>query len=121
MPLKPFVSAIGQFLQTPCRLARQFPFEQVNWTTSSFLIGTLAITLTVVPWYLWHFGLDTFQVALFFFMLLATGFSITLGYHRLFAHLSFQASQPVHLFTLIFGAAAFENSALMWASEHRRH
>jgi stearoyl-CoA desaturase (Delta-9 desaturase) len=27
----------------------------------------------------------------------------------------------VRLFTLIFGAAAFENSALLWASEHRRH
>jgi stearoyl-CoA desaturase (delta-9 desaturase) len=27
----------------------------------------------------------------------------------------------VRLFTLIFGAAAFENSVLMWASDHRRH
>jgi hypothetical protein len=25
------------------------------------------------------------------------------------------------VFTLIFGAVAFENSALLWASEHRRH
>ena len=121
MLLKHLISALRELLQAPIRLTRQFPFEQVNWTTSSFLIGTLAITLTVVPWYLWHFGLDTFQVALFFFMLLATGFSITLGYHRLYAHLTFQALQPVHFFTLIFGAAAFENSALMWASEHRRH
>jgi stearoyl-CoA desaturase (delta-9 desaturase) len=54
-------------------------------------------------------------------MLAATGFSITIGYHRLFSHITFQASWPVRLFTLIFGAAAFENSALMWASEHRRH
>jgi stearoyl-CoA desaturase (delta-9 desaturase) len=118
---KHLISALRQILQAPIRLTRQFPFEQVNWTTSSFLIGTLAITLTVVPWYLWHFGLDAFQVSLFFFMLLATGFSITLGYHRLYAHLTFQASRPVHLFILIFGPAAFENSVLMWASEHRRH
>jgi stearoyl-CoA desaturase (delta-9 desaturase) len=99
----------------------RFPFERINWTTSSFLIGTLALTLTAVPLYLWFFGLDRFQVSLFFVMLLAIGFSITVGYHRLYSHITFQASWAVRLFTLIFGAAAFENSALMWASEHRRH
>ena len=99
----------------------RFPLHRINWTTSSFLIGTLAITLTAVPLYLWYFGLDWFQVALFFAMFLACGFSISLGYHRLFSHIAFQASWPVRLFTLIFGAAAFENSVLMWASEHRRH
>ncbi len=51
----------------------------------------------------------------------ACGFSVSLGYHRLFSHITFQASWPIRLFTLIFGAAAFENSVLMWASEHRRH
>ena len=54
-------------------------------------------------------------------MLFACGFSITLGYHRLFSHLTFQASRAGSVFTLIFGAGAFENSVLMWASEHRRH
>src|SRR5262249_7557278 len=47
--------------------------------------------------------------------------SITLGYHRLFSHGTFRATLPVRLFTLIFGAAAFENSVLLWASDHRRH
>jgi stearoyl-CoA desaturase (Delta-9 desaturase) len=54
-------------------------------------------------------------------MLCACGFSITLDYHRLFAHLTFQAHWSVRLFVLIFGAAAFENSALLWACEHRSH
>jgi stearoyl-CoA desaturase (Delta-9 desaturase) len=94
---------------------------RINWLTSSFLIGTLVLTLTAVPVYLWRFGVDWFQVALFFLLLAATGFSITLGYHRLFSHIAFRARASVRLFTLIFGAAAFENSALMWASEHRRH
>src|SRR6266513_5962354 len=54
-------------------------------------------------------------------MLSAIGFSVTLGYHRLFSHITFQASWPIRLFVLIFGAAAFENSVLMWTSEQRRH
>src|SRR5690349_12376781 len=105
----------------PGRTILGLPLDRVNWITSSFLIGTLALTLTAVPAYLYFFGLDWFQVALFFVMLFACGFSISLGYHRLFSHLAFQASWPIRLLTLVFGAGAFENSALMWASEHRRH
>lgn len=99
----------------------RLPLARINWITSSFLIGTLALTLTVVPLYLYHFGLDWFQVALFFVMFFACGFSVSLGYHRLFSHMAFRASWPVRLLTLIFGAGAFENSVIMWASEHRRH
>lgn len=75
----------------------RIPFHRVNWPISSFLIGTLALALTAVPAYVWVFGLDGFQVALFFLMFCACGFSITLGYHRLFSHLSFQAHGAVRL------------------------
>lgn len=100
---------------------KNIPFEKVNWVTSAFLMGTLFLSLTAVPLYIWHFGLDWFQVILFFVMFAACGFSITLGYHRLFSHLSFQAHWSVRLFTAIFGAGAFENSILLWCCEHRTH
>lgn len=93
----------------------------VRWENSVFLISTFTLTVTAVPAYIWKFGLDGFQVALFLFFFIATGLSITLGYHRLFSHLTFQAKWPVKLFTLLFGAAAFEGSALGWSADHRRH
>jgi len=99
----------------------RLPSSCVNWTNSSFLTGTAILTLTAVPWYLWNYGVDTFQVLMFLFFCIATGLSITLGYHRLFAHLSFKASWPVRLLTLAFGAATFENHAIAWVSDHRRH
>lgn len=99
----------------------RIPWKDVCWTNSSFLISTLVLTLTAVPWYLWRFGLSWFQGILFLLFFIATGLSITLGYHRLFSHFSFRASWPVKLFTLLFGAAAFENSALSWSADHRRH
>ncbi|MDQ6764658.1 MAG: fatty acid desaturase [Verrucomicrobiota bacterium] len=103
------------------RTILRVPRHRINWTTSSFLIGTAVLSVTAVPVYLWRFGVDWFQLALFAAMFAASGFSISLGYHRLFSHIAFQASWPVRLFTLIFGAAAFENSVIMWSSEHRRH
>ncbi len=102
-------------------VSKNFPYGRVNWVTSVFLIGTLAITLTAVPWYIWHFGLNWFLVGLFLVYCAATGLSITMGYHRLFSHLSFKAKWPVKLFVLVFGSAAFENSTLDWVSDHRRH
>ena len=90
-------------------LAFRFP---IIWRNTLFLGGTLLVTLTAAPAYIWYFGLDLFQVALFLFFFAATGLSITLGYHRLYSHQSFKASWPVRVFTLVFGAAAFENSAL---------
>lgn len=74
-----------------------------------------------MPYYYWHTGFSVFQLALFAAFFAATGLSITVGYHRLFSHLSFKASWPVRFFTLLFGAAAFENSAMNWAADHRRH
>jgi stearoyl-CoA desaturase (delta-9 desaturase) len=99
----------------------RLPSSRINWTNSSFLIGTAVITFTAVPLYLWNYGIDAFQLGLFLFFFLATGLSVTLGYHRLFAHLAFHARWPVRFCTLVFGAAAFENSALHWVSDHRRH
>ncbi len=99
----------------------RIPFDRVNWITSSFLIGTALIALIGAPIYLYHFGINWFQFGMFFFYLCATMMSITVGYHRLFSHLSFKAKTPVKIFTLIFGACAFENSALNWCSDHRRH
>jgi stearoyl-CoA desaturase (Delta-9 desaturase) len=99
----------------------RIPFDRVNWTTSAFLIGTAVIAVVGVPIYLIRVGIDAFQIAMFAFYLTATMMSITLGYHRLFSHLSFKAKKPVKLFTLVFGACAFENSCLDWASDHRLH
>ncbi len=104
---------------------RQFMFKlpqtKIHWANTIFLTSTLLISVVGVPIYLWNFGLDLFQVALFFFFTFATGMGITLGYHRLFSHLTFHAAWPVKLWTLLFGAAAFEGSALAWSADHRRH
>jgi stearoyl-CoA desaturase (Delta-9 desaturase) len=97
------------------------PVDRINWVTSSFLIGTAFLTVTALPVYLWFFGLDWFHVGMFLILAILTSFSITAGYHRLFAHKTYEAKLPLRLLVLLFGASAFENSVLMWTSEHRRH
>lgn len=99
----------------------RIPWNKVRWINSVFLISTFTTTVTAVPWYIWRHGLDVFQVSMFLFFFIATGMSITLGYHRYFSHRTFEANWTVKLATLLFGAAAFEGSALGWSADHRRH
>lgn len=94
---------------------------RINWPTTLFLTLTPLAALIAVPAYIINYGLDWFQIALFFAFYYGCGMSITLGYHRLFSHLAFKAKLPVRLGVLAFGAAAFEGSVLDWVSDHRRH
>lgn len=102
-------------------MALRINFKRVDWLNTAFLLTVTLVAIIAAPLYIWKYGVDWFQIAMFTFYSLATGISITLGYHRLFSHLSFKAKWPVRLFTLVFGACAFENSVLNWASDHRRH
>ncbi len=43
----------------------RIPTDRINWTTSSFLIGTFFLTLTAVPLYLWYFGFVWFHFVVF--------------------------------------------------------
>lgn len=93
----------------------------IDWVNSTFLTLTPLIALTVTPFYLFKWDLHWSLWALFGFYLVATGISITGGYHRYYAHRSYKARRRIQLFYLIFGAAACQNSAIKWASDHRRH
>lgn len=95
--------------------------KSLNWTNILFLLGTLLVAAVGTPLYLWKFGFGLTEWLTFFVLWLTTGLSVTAGYHRLFAHKTYQASWPVRLFYLVFGAAALENSVLNWAADHRIH
>ncbi|WP_306600383.1 acyl-CoA desaturase [Geothrix sp. 21YS21S-2] len=86
-----------------------------------FLAGTLVLAVVLVPLKLVLQGLRWSEAGMLVLMFVLIGLAITVGYHRLFSHRAFQAAWPLRLAVLLLGAAAFENSALWWCSDHRRH
>lgn len=96
-------------------------YRKINWPNLLFFGFMGALTLTALPWYGFHIGFSRPEWMLFWTFVVITGLSITVGYHRLFSHRAFQASPVVTFLALFFGAAAFEQSTLMWASQHRDH
>jgi len=95
--------------------------RRINWVTTLFLLLTPLVGLIWGALHIYAMGVGASELAVFFFYVCATGFSITTGYHRLFAHGSYECSRIVKIFYLLFGAAAFQHSVLSWCSDHRRH
>ncbi|KAL6426387.1 hypothetical protein ACFW04_009107 [Cataglyphis niger] len=55
------------------------------------------------------------------FLYQCSGFGITAGAHRLWAHRSYKAKWPLQLLLMILNTIAFQDSAIDWARDHRVH
>ncbi len=95
---------------------------QMIWVNIIFFLTITLVALIGTPIYLWKYSWPpAMTVWLTLFYLVATGMSITAGYHRLFAHVTYKAHPILEFFYLFFGAAAFEQSVLEWSAQHRDH
>jgi len=95
--------------------------KRLDWVNTSFLLLTPLIAFAGTGYLVAANAIHPATVVLALFWMIFTGVAITGGYHRLFSHKAYDARSPYKLFMLFFGAAAFENSALKWSSDHRNH
>ena len=93
----------------------------INWAASLMFVLTSVVAITVVPWYGITHGYHAAAWVWFTLFLGANGMAITCGYHRLFAHCTYEAHPILKVAYLVFGAMALQNSALNWAAGHRVH
>jgi stearoyl-CoA desaturase (delta-9 desaturase) len=94
---------------------------RINWPTTLMFILTPLLAAVLVPWYGFTHGFSAGAWGVFVFFLIACGMSVTAGYHRLWAHRTYEAHWALKLVYLLFGSMALQNSALVWSSGHRTH
>lgn len=82
---------------------------------------TTVTALITVPWYGLENGYSGGLWIGFIALMIWNGLSITAGYHRLFAHKSYDAHPIVRLLFALGGALAVQNSIKTWCSNHRNH
>jgi stearoyl-CoA desaturase (delta-9 desaturase) len=70
---------------------------------------------------LWGWGLGWWHLGLFLGMFALTGAGITVGFHRLFTHRSFETSSVVQFLLGVLGSMAVQGPLLRWVAYHRRH
>jgi len=93
----------------------------VIWTNALMFALTFAAAAILVPWYgLTHGFSPAAWVAAVLFAG-ANGMAVTAGYHRLWAHRTYEAHWSVRLLYLVFGTMALQNSVFAWCAGHRAH
>ena len=90
---------------------------------TNLLIFTITglIALLIVPIEGVINGFDGVELAVCLVLIYFSGMSITAGYHRLWAHKSYEANSFVRCILAVGGAMALQNSILHWCSDHRVH
>jgi stearoyl-CoA desaturase (delta-9 desaturase) len=92
-------------------------YKHVNWLNVFFIGGIPLMGLIQAWWTPLRLYTAIWAVAYYF----ATGLGITAGYHRLWAHTSYQATVPLKIFLAAVGGGAVEGSIRWWARDHRAH
>jgi stearoyl-CoA desaturase (delta-9 desaturase) len=107
-------------IRTPIRLKRpeERRFERA---LLAGLLGLPSLGALIGAWLLWTSGISALDVALLVSLYVITGLGVTVGYHRLFTHRSFQCAPWLRRALAIAGSLAVEGPIIRWAADHRRH
>jgi stearoyl-CoA desaturase (Delta-9 desaturase) len=98
--------------------ARELRFQRrvtLLLTVGPLLGVGLAIAL------LWGTGITAVDLGLLLGFYVFTGLGITVGFHRLFTHRSFETGPVLRAVFAIAGSMAVQGSVIEWVATHRRH
>lgn len=80
------------------------------------LLGMIA-----TPFFVWGWGFGWTDLGLLLGMYALTTFGITVGFHRLFVHRSFETFMWIKFIWAVLGSMAVQGSLFQWVGRHRRH
>jgi len=105
-PVEPPQSALGLF---------------VGRAITLLLVAGPLVAFVLAVTFLWGSLFNVGDLALAAVFYVVTGFGVTVGYHRLFAHRSFRAHRWLKVALAGAGSMAVEGSPISWVANHRRH
>jgi stearoyl-CoA desaturase (Delta-9 desaturase) len=94
------------------RLERQITVVAVVLPFVGFLVAL---------WLLWGGAVTGLDLAILAVMYALVGFGVTIGFHRLFTHRSFQAKPWLRATLAILGSMSVQGAVIHWVADHRKH
>jgi stearoyl-CoA desaturase (delta-9 desaturase) len=70
---------------------------------------------------LWNEYVGWHDLAVLALMYVLTGLGITVGYHRMLTHRSFQTYKPLEYLWAFLGSMAVQGPVIAWVADHRKH
>ncbi len=89
----------------------------INLLGVSLPVAGLAAAIVL----LWGHGVGVTAIAILVVGYLLTGIGITVGYHRLFTHRSFETYPAVRYALALLGQMGVEGDVVTWVADHRKH
>jgi stearoyl-CoA desaturase (Delta-9 desaturase) len=90
--------------------------------TSNLLAVIIPPTVIVAAIVLfWNDIVGVHDLVVLAVMYALTGFGITVGFHRMLTHRSFQTSKPVEYTFAALGSMAVQGPVIHWVADHRKH
>jgi stearoyl-CoA desaturase (delta-9 desaturase) len=80
-----------------------------------------AVGLVTAMAFLWGSGFSWVYLGMFLGMYVLTAFGVTVGFHRLLTHRSFETNAAVKFILAVLGSMAVEGPVLRWVATHRCH
>src|SRR5579871_4651667 len=113
------ISSVGRALPATAAAGRRLPLGQrlgVVWVIEVPAAGACAALVTILLG-----RVQAVDVELFLVGFVLTGLGITVGYHRLATHQSFETYPFVKAILLALGSMAVEGPVVSWVANHRQH
>jgi stearoyl-CoA desaturase (delta-9 desaturase) len=95
--------------------------RSLSWGTILLFLTMTLVTVLGVPLFAYFYDYTALDWTLLVLFYIVTGMGITVGYHRMISHRSFECRAWVKVCLLIAGGWALQNSALLWCADHIRH
>ncbi len=97
------------------------PMSRVEKTVNlGAVIVPFAATVTAIA-LLWNQLVRPADLVIAAAMYLFTAIGITVGFHRLLTHRSFQTRKPVEYLFAVTGSMAVQGPVISWVADHRKH
>lgn len=95
------------------------PFRLQVWYILAITLPLVGLVAAIAL--LWPVGFSWVHLGLLLGMYVLTGLGITVGYHRLFTHRSFETNRFVTFIVGVLGSMAVQGPILTWVATHRSH
>jgi stearoyl-CoA desaturase (delta-9 desaturase) len=93
----------------------------VQGVITAALVASPLVVLGVGIPFLWGHAIQLRDVIIGVGLYTITGYGITAGFHRLFAHRGFKARRVLKIILATAGSMAVQGSLIGWVANHRRH
>jgi stearoyl-CoA desaturase (delta-9 desaturase) len=70
---------------------------------------------------LWNRFVGPEALAITAVLYVLTGLGVTIGFHRLFTHRSYEAAAPVRVALAVLGSMTVQGPMISWVADHRKH